>query len=94
MCSHRSPRGDRRCLKEESVPLFVLFVLFGQAKRTLKEKNHKESFPLSYFSMTKRRVQGGEATSGRRRRDRGRVLKERGTLSLMTFGTFGHAKVR
>ena len=31
---------------------------------------------------------------GWRRRDRGRVLKERGTLSLMTFGTFGHAKVR
>ena len=26
--------------------------------------------------------------------DRGRVLKERGTFSLMTFGTFGHAKVR
>ena len=25
---------------------------------------------------------------GWRRRDRGRVLKERGTLSLMTFGTF------
>ena len=24
-----------------SIPLFVLFVLFGQAKRTLKEKNHK-----------------------------------------------------
>ena len=34
-------------------PLFVLFVLFGQAKRTLKEKNHKETFPLSYFSVTK-----------------------------------------
>ena len=34
-------------------PLFVLFVLFGQAKRTLKEKNHKETFPLWYFSMTK-----------------------------------------
>ena len=31
---------------------------------------------------------------GWRRRDRGRVLKERGTLSLMAFGTFGHAKVR
>ena len=27
----------RKVLKEESVPLFVLFVLFGQAKRTLKE---------------------------------------------------------
>ena len=34
-------------------PLFVLFVLFGQAKRTLKEKNHKETFLLSYFCMTK-----------------------------------------
>ena len=28
-------------------------VLFGQAKRTLKEKNHKETFPLSYFSVKK-----------------------------------------
>ena len=34
-------------------PLFVLFVLFGQAKRTLKEKNHNVTFPLSYFCMTK-----------------------------------------
>ena len=50
-------------------PLFVLFVLFGQAKRTLKEKYHKVTFPLSYFCVTKRRVQGGEATSERRRRD-------------------------
>ena len=30
-------------------PLFVLFVLFGQAKRALKEKNHNVTFPLSYF---------------------------------------------
>ena len=29
----------------------------------------KDTFPLSYFSMTKRRVQGGVATSERRRRD-------------------------
>ena len=34
-------------------PLFVLFVLFGQAKRTLKEKYHKETFLLSYFSSLK-----------------------------------------
>ena len=34
-------------------PLFVLFVLFGQAKRTLKEKNHNVTFHLSYFSVTK-----------------------------------------
>ena len=34
-------------------PLFVLFVLFGQAKRTLKEKKHKETFLLSYFSSLK-----------------------------------------
>ena len=53
MCSHRSPRGDRKRLKEEYFPLFVLFVLFGQAKRTLKEKNHKVTFLLSYFCMTK-----------------------------------------
>ena len=31
---------------------------------------------------------------GWRRRDRGRVFKERGKLSLMTFGTFLHRKVR
>ena len=30
-------------------PLFVLFVLFGQAKRTLKEKNHKEKYHFSSF---------------------------------------------
>ena len=30
-------------------PLFVFFVLFGQAKRTLKEKYHKETFVLSRF---------------------------------------------
>ena len=34
-------------------PLFVLFVLFGQAKRTLKEKKHNVTFLLSYFSVTK-----------------------------------------
>ena len=33
------------------------------------EKKHKETFLISYFSVTKRRVQGGEATSERRRRD-------------------------
>ena len=43
----------QKVLKEESVPLFVLFVLFGQAKRTLKEKNHNVTFPLSYFCVTK-----------------------------------------
>ena len=61
MCSHRSPRGDRKSLKEESVPLFVLFVLFGQAKRTLKEKYHKGTFLFLYFCMTKstKSQQGG-----------------------------------
>ena len=53
MCSHESPRGDRKRLKEEFFPLFVLFVLFGQAKRTLKEKYHKETFIFSYFCVTK-----------------------------------------
>ncbi len=51
-----------------------LFVLFGQAKRTLKDKYHKVTFLLSYFSVTKRRVQGGVATSERRRRDRVRLV--------------------
>ena len=46
-------------------PLFVLFVLFGQAKRTLKEKNNNVTFPLSYFSVTKstKSQQGGLAPS-------------------------------
>ena len=46
-------------------PLFVLFVLFGQAKRTLKDKYHKETFLLSYFSVTKstKSQQGGLAPS-------------------------------
>ena len=43
----------RRRDGSQNFPLFVLFVLFGQAKRTLKEKNHKETFPLSYFSVKK-----------------------------------------
>ena len=30
-------------------PLFVLFVLFGQAKRTLKEKYHKEKYHFSSY---------------------------------------------
>ena len=43
----------RRRDGSQSIPLFVLFVLFGQAKRTLKEKYHKGTFLLSYFCMTK-----------------------------------------
>ena len=43
----------RRRDGSQSIPLFVLFVLFGQAKRTLKEKKHKVTFPLSYFSVKK-----------------------------------------
>ena len=39
----------RRRDGSRSIPLFVIFVLFGQAKRTLKEKYHKETFLLSYF---------------------------------------------
>ena len=55
----------RRRDGSQSIPLFVLFVLFGQAKRTLKEKNHKETFPFSYFCMTKstKSQQGGLAPS-------------------------------
>ena len=51
----------RRRDGSQSIPLFVLFVLFGQAKRTLKEKYHKETFLLSYFCMTKstKSQQGG-----------------------------------
>ena len=32
-------------------------------------KKHKDTFLFSYFCVTKRKVQGGEATSERRRRD-------------------------
>ena len=51
----------RRRDGSQSFPLFVLFVLFGQAKRTLKEKYHKVTFLLSYFSVTKstKSQQGG-----------------------------------
>ena len=55
----------RRRDGSQSIPLFVLFVLFGQAKRTLKEKNHKVTFLLSYFCVTKstKSQQGGLAPS-------------------------------
>ena len=43
----------RRRDGSQFLPLFVLFVLFGQAKRTLKEKNHKATVLLSYFSSLK-----------------------------------------
>ena len=43
----------RRRDGSQYLPLFVLFVLFGQAKRTLKEKNHNVTFLLSHFSLTK-----------------------------------------
>ena len=43
----------RRRDGSQNFPLFVLFVLFGQAKRTLKEKHHKVTFSFSYFCMTK-----------------------------------------
>ena len=51
----------RRRDGSQSVPLFVLFVLFGQAKRTLKEKYHKGTFLFLYFCMTKstKSQQGG-----------------------------------
>ena len=39
----------RRRDGSQRVPLFVLFVLFGQAKRTLKEKYHKETFLYRTF---------------------------------------------
>ena len=42
VCRHRRDGS-------QSVPLFVLFVLFGQAKRTLKEKYHKETFLYRTF---------------------------------------------
>ena len=55
----------RRRDGSQNFPLFVLFVLFGQAKRTLKEKNHKVTFRLSYFCVTKstKSQQGGLAPS-------------------------------
>ena len=36
---------------------------------SMTRKKHKVTFLLSYFCVTKRMVQGGEATSERRRRD-------------------------
>ena len=40
----------RRRDGSQSIPLFVLFVLFGQAKRTLKEKYHKVTFLYRTFA--------------------------------------------
>ena len=56
----------RRRDGSQFLPLFVLFVLFGQAKRTLKEKNHKATFLLlALFTDEKRgkSQQGGLAPS-------------------------------
>ena len=55
----------RRRDGSQRIPLFVLFVLFGQAKRTLKEKKHEETFIFSYFSVKKstKSQQGGLAPS-------------------------------
>ena len=47
----------RRRDGSQSIPLFVLFVLFGQAKRTLKDKYHKVTFLLSYFSSPKSTIE-------------------------------------
>ena len=43
--------------------------LLSRGEHCSPAKKHKETFSLSYFCMTKRRVQGGGATSERRRRD-------------------------
>ena len=43
--------------------------LLSRGEHRSPAKKHKDTFPLSYFCVTKRRVQGGEATSERRRRD-------------------------
>ena len=58
-------------------PLFVLFVLFGQAKRTLKDKYHKATFLLSYFSVKKstKSQQGGLAPSSLQPPRRARVSR-------------------
>ena len=43
--------------------------LLSRGEHCSPAKKHKITFLLSYFCVTKRRVQGGEATSERRRRD-------------------------
>ena len=50
---------NRQCRRVSASPRYWM----------VSKKKHKNTFPLSYFCMTKRRVQGGEATSERRRRD-------------------------
>ena len=54
----------------------------------------KGTFLLSRFLVTKRRVQGGVATSERRRRDRGRTLLARENKHKDTFFTVFFSLVR
>ena len=54
----------------------------------------KGTFLLSRFLVTKRRVQGGVATSERRRRDRGRTSSARENKHKDTFFTVFFSLVR
>ena len=72
----------RRRDGSQNFPLFVLFVLFGQAKRTLKEKKHKVTFYLSYFSVTKSYLRGVFPP----------CLGEPKPPFFILFVLFGHAK--
>ena len=53
----------------QSKPVHIRFVENNFAFSAARKK-HKDTFLFSYFCMTKRRAQGGVATSERRRRDR------------------------
>ena len=83
----------RRRDGSQSIPLFVLFVLFGQAKRTLKEKKHKDTFLLSYFSVRKstKSQQGGLAPSSLQPPRRARV--SRASHAWQVRAANGKAKV-
>ena len=61
-----SRRRRHTCFAYVSIPTTTRY---GRGEHCSPAKKHKETFPLSYFCVTKRRVQGGEATSERRRRD-------------------------
>ena len=54
VCSHESPRGDRRCSKEESVPLFDFWYFWSRKSTPRSPARRKVTFPrfLSVKSAT------------------------------------------
>ena len=67
-CKHAFLLHGRIAGSLQGRPVHIRFVENNFAFSAVRKK-HKDAFLFSYFCMTKRRVQGGVATSERRRRD-------------------------